>query len=207
MVAGVIGARANNGVGVVGACWNCSLMPVKVIGSNGAGAAVDIAEGITWAVEHGARVLNLSFTMNGYDEGVARALDHARARGAVVVAAAGNSGGEDVTFPANHPGVLSVTATDPADGRYAWATHGRWVGVAAPGCSQSTAAGGGYGDFCGTSSAAAFVSGLVGLARSLAPARGADEVGAALTSSPVAVGDFVGTGRVDAAAALASLRP
>ena len=205
LVAGVIAARSNNGIGGVGACSQCSLMPVKVIGANGAGTAADIAEGIVWAADHGARVLNMSFVLSGRDEGVAAALEYARAKGVVIVAAAGNSGSADVTFPAGQPGVVSVTGTDTADGRYEWASYGSWVTLAAPGCSQSTQAGGGYADFCGTSSAAAFASGIAALARSAATAAPADQIVAALSTSAVRVGDFVATGRVDAAAATTGL--
>lgn len=206
LVAGVIAARANNGIGGVGACSQCSLMPVKVIGADGSGTAADIAEGIVWAADHGARVINMSFVMSGHDGGVAAALEHARSKGVLIVAAAGNDGGAEATFPAAQPGIVSVTGTDPSDARYEWATYGRWVTVAAPGCSLSTQAGGGYADFCGTSSAAAFASGIAALARSSAPDRTSAEVGERLSSSAVPVGEFVASGRVDAEAVVASLR-
>ncbi len=99
---------------------------------------------------------------------VAAAIAHARSRGVVLVAAAGNTGTADATFPAAYPGVLSVAGTDAADARYEWSSYGSWVRVAAPGCNLTTAPGGGYGEFCGTSSATAFLSGIVGLARSFA---------------------------------------
>jgi thermitase len=201
-VAGVIAARGNNGVGGAGVCWRCSLLPVKVIASDGTGSAADVAQGIVWAVDHGAAVINLSFVLSGYDGAVAGAIDHARARGALVVAAAGNSGGDEPTFPASHQGVVSVTATDGADGRYSWASHGPWAAVAAPGCSQSTTLGGGHGEVCGTSSATAFASGVAALVRS--SANGADGALAysALAATAVAVGDFVAAGRLDLAAAV-----
>ena len=205
LVAGVIAARSNNGLGGVGACAECSLMPVKVIGGNGAGNAADIAEGIVWAADHGARVINMSFVMSGYDDGVAAALEHARSKGVLIVAAAGNNGSADVTFPAGQPGVVSVTGTDAEDVRYQWANYGSWVTLAAPGCSQSTQAGGGYADFCGTSSAAAFASGVAALARSAARDAAVEKVVGALSSSAVRVGDFVATGRVDAAATATGL--
>jgi len=206
MVAGVIAARSNNGIGVVGACWRCSLMPVKVIASNGRGSAEDVAEGITWASTHGARVINLSFTMSAPDAGVAAAIDTARARGVVLVAAAGNTGTNDATFPASHPGVVSVAGTDAGDTRYSWSSYGSWVRLAAPGCSLTTAAGAGYGEFCGTSSATAFVSGLAGLARSYAPSLSSDAIAEALSTSAVPVGDFVSSGRVDAVGVIGALR-
>ena len=207
MVAGVIAARSNNRIGGAGACSRCSVMPVKVIAANGTGNAADVAAGISWAADHGARVINLSFVLSGPDEGVAQAIEYARGHGAVVIAAAGNAGSADVTFPAGLPGVVSVTGTDGADARYAWASFGGWVRLAAPGCNQTTAPAAGYGDFCGTSSSAAFVSGLAGLARSFATGASADAVAAALAANAVRVGDFVSTGRIDAAAVLGALRP
>jgi subtilisin family serine protease len=207
MVAGVIAARANNGLGGAGTCARCSVMPVKVIGGNGSGNASDVALGIAWAVDHGARVINLSFVLSGPDGAVADAVAYARARGAIVVAAAGNAGTSDLTFPAGVPGVVSVTGTDGSDVRYGWANYGSWVRLAAPGCSQATAPGGGYGDFCGTSSAAAFVSGLAGLVLSLSSGASPDAVAGELAAHAVPVGSFVSAGRVDAAATLAALRP
>jgi len=206
MVAGVIAARSNNGIGVVGACWRCSLMPVKVIAGNGLGSAADVAEGISWATTHGARVINLSFTLSAWDAGVAAAIDRARASGVVLVAAAGNTGTDATTFPASHPGVVSVAGSDGADARYLWSSYGSWVRLAAPGCSLTTAAGAAYGEFCGTSSATGFVSGLAGLARSYAPTFSPDAIAKALTTSTVPVGDFVSTGRVDAARVIGALR-
>jgi len=206
MVAGVIAARANNGIGAAGTCWRCSLMPVKVIAGNGVGAAADIAEGIVWATDHGARVINMSFTLNAPSDVIAKAIERARAHGVVVVAAAGNAGSHDATYPAAYPGVVSVAGTDAADGRYAWSSYGSWVRLAAPGCTVTTATGATYGDFCGTSSAAAFVSGVAGLVRSLAGQLSPDAVAQALSTNAVRVGDFVGAGRVDAAATLTSLR-
>ena len=205
LVAGVIAARSNNGIGGVGACSQCSLMPVKVIAGNGSGTAEDIAEGIVWAADHGASVINMSFVMSGPDGGVAAALEHARSKGVLIVAAAGNNGSADVTFPAGQPGVVSVTGTDATDGRYEWASYGAWVTLAAPGCSQSTQAGGGYADFCGTSSAAAFASGVAALARSAARDASVDQIVGALSANAVRVGDFVAAGRVDAAATATAL--
>jgi thermitase len=201
-VAGVIAARSDNGLGVTGACWRCSLMPVRVIDAEGVGTAADIAEGIRWAADHGADVVNLSFVLSGPDAGVAAAIDHARARGALVVAAAGNTGTAGPTFPASHPGVVAVTAADEHDRRYPWATYGAWTSVAAPGCSQTIYPGGKYGEFCGTSAAAALLSGVVALVRSAAPGAGAEVVFSALASNAVAVGEWVAAGRVDVGTAV-----
>ena len=205
LVAGVIAARANNGIGSAGACPRCSIMSVKVIAANGSGSSADIAEGISWAADHGANVLNMSFVMSGRDEGVAQAIQYARSKGVLVVAAAGNAGNPEATFPANEPGVISVTGTDASDARYDWANFGAWVTLAAPGCSKSTQAGGGYADFCGTSSSAAFASGVAALARSADREASVDQIAAALSAGAVRVGDFVASGRVDAAATTSGL--
>ncbi len=202
MVAGVIAARSNNELGVTSACWHCSLMPVKVIGADGTGNAGAVAEGIVWAAEHGAHVINLSFTMNGPDDGVAAAIELARSRGVVIVAAAGNNGTADPTYPAAYPGVLSVAGTDPTDGRYGWSSYGSWVRLAAPGCNLTTAPGATYGEFCGTSSATAFVSGFAGLVRSFAANLSADEVTKALSDDTVPAEGMVALGRLNGGAVL-----
>ena len=207
LVAGVVAARSNNGIGAVGACPRCSLMPVKVIGANGAGSADDIAEGISWAADHGAGVINMSFAMTGPDDGVAAAIAYAQGRGVLIVAAAGNAGTPDVTFPAAYAGVLSVAATDQTDERYSWSSYGGWVRLAAPGCSIATVPGGTYADFCGTSSATALVSGLAALIRSYAPTMTVEALGRALAANALRVGDFVSAGRVDVEAAVESLTP
>ena len=207
LVAGVIAARANNGIGGVGACPRCSVMPVKVIGANGAGSAADIAEGIVWAADHGADVVNMSFALSGPDDGVAQAIAHAQGRGTLVVAAAGNAGTGETTYPAAYPGVVSVAATDPADARYAWSNYGSWVRVAAPGCSVGTAAGGAYADFCGTSSSTALVSGVAGLLGSAVSTRSAADLSEALAGTALKVGDFVSGGRIDVGAAINSFGP
>ena len=206
LVAGVVAARANNGLGGVGACSGCSLMPVKVIAGNGSGSAADIAAGIRWAADNGADVINMSFTLSGPDDGVRDAIEHAQRLGVLVVGAAGNSGATDLTYPGAYAGVISVAGSDPSDARYDWSNFGGWVQVAAPGCNVSTGAGGGFGEFCGTSSATAFVSGLVGLARSLVGDRPSGEIAEKLTSSSTRVESFVAAGRVDADALLNSFR-
>ena len=140
MVAGVIAARGNNGQGVAGVCWVCQIMPIKVLDANGAGTAASVAEGIRWAADHGANVINLSFILSSPDADVEASIADAHARGVLVVAAAGNNGSGDATYPAAYPFVVSVAATDDADQLYPWSSRGSWVTLAAPGCSLTTAA-------------------------------------------------------------------
>lgn len=169
-VAGVIAARGDNHVGVAGYCWRCSIMPVKVLDALGRGSGANIAAGIEWAASHGAAVINLSFTLDHPDPAVETAVEDALARGALVVAAAGNTRGAAPQYPAAYPGVISVAGVDPAGALYSWASFGPWTAVSTSGCNMTTQLGGGYQEFCGSSSSAAALSGLLALALSDAPA-------------------------------------
>jgi thermitase len=165
-VAGVVAARADNGLGAAGYCPRCSVMPVKVFDAAGRGAGSTIAAGIDWAVDHGADIVNLSLVLDGPDADVAAAVSGALARNVLVVASAGNDGGAAPRLPAAHPGVVSVAGVDAASRLYPWSASGPWVAVGAPGCNETTTGTDSFGEFCGTSSATAAVSGLLGLALS-----------------------------------------
>lgn len=198
-VAGLIAARSDNRLGVTSVCGNCSVMPVKVIGASGFGDAAHIAAGIVWAADHGARVINLSIILDGPQQSVADAVGYAHDRGVVVVAAAGNGGGSDPTYPAAYPEVIGVAASQEDETLYPWSQRGPWVDVAAPGCSPSTARGGDYTIFCGTSSATAAVAGVVALALSAVPAATNVDVERALTQTALPLrGGEVAFGNVDA---------
>ena len=197
MVAGVIAARPNNGVGGAGICWTCVVMPIKVLGADGSGTAASIADGIRFAADHGANVISMSFVLSGPDAGVESALAYAHAHGVLLIAAAGNSGGDTPTYPASYPGVVSVAAVDQTGALFPWSTHGSWVTLAAPGCSYTTALGANFVTFCGTSAAAPLVAGLAGLALS-AGGGSAAQVEAALEQTAAPLPGSVGSGRVDA---------
>ena len=197
MVAGVIAARPNNGVGGAGICWTCEVMPIKVLGADGGGTAASIADGIRFAADHGANVISMSFVLSGPDGGVESALAYAHERGVLLIAAAGNSGGDTQTYPAAYPGVVSVAAVDQSGVLFPWSTHGSWVTLAAPGCSYTTARDSAFVTFCGTSAAAPLVAGLAGLALS-AGGGSAAQVEAALEQTAVPLPGSVGSGRVDA---------
>ena len=204
-VAGVVAARANNGQGMAGVCWFCLIMPVKVLDSGGSGDDLRIAAGIVWAVDHGARVINLSLGGPGSTPELEAALAYTSHKGAIAVAAAGNSGTTLPFYPAADVNALSVAATTTTDHPYTWSNYGPWVDVAAPGCNVAPARGGGYGVFCGTSSATPIVTGLAALVLSAHPGATPAVIQGAIERSGAPLPGVVQFGRVDAPRALAAL--
>ena len=182
-------------------------MPIKVLDSKGSGDDTVIAAGIVWATDHGARVINLSLGGPGSSVELANALAYASAKSVIIVAAAGNAGVTTQFFPAADPHAVSVAATTTGDQRYSWSNFGSWVSLAAPGCNVATILGGGYGTFCGTSSATPLVSGLAALELSAQPAATAREAEDALARAAVPLPALVQYGRIDAGKTLALLRP
>jgi subtilisin family serine protease len=206
-VAGVIAARTDNHVGGAGICWRCSILPVKVLGASGSGDDTLIAAGIVWATDRGAKVINLSLGGPGTSAELTDAIGYATSKGAIVVAAAGNSGTTTQFYPAADPRAISVAATTTGDQRYSWSNYGPWVRVAAPGCNVAPVLGGGYGSFCGTSSAAPLVSGLVALELSAQPSATPQQMEQALASAARPLPGVVQSGRIDAGRTLGLLSP
>lgn len=201
-VAGIVAARANNGIGIAGACWSCGILPVKVLGRDGTGISSEVAAGIIWAAEHGARVINLSLGSFATTVALSDALAYAAARDVVLVGAAGNDGKTARFFPAADEHVVAVAATDSFDRLYPWSNRGQWVDVAAPGCNSSLWRKAGYAGFCGTSAASPLVAALAGLLRSVRPRASASEIVEAIRASAVSGITIGGYGRIDAARAL-----
>ncbi|TDP50869.1 subtilase family protein [Bacteriovorax stolpii] len=98
-VAGTIGARGNNGVGSTGVCWRSSLMAVRVLGTTGSGTSAGIVAGIYFAVDNGAKVINMSLGGDSYDAAYSAAIDYAQNHGVLIVAAAGNDGTNNESLP------------------------------------------------------------------------------------------------------------
>lgn len=225
-VAGIVAATAGNAAGVAGTAPRVVVMPVKVMNDSGQIWDVTVAEAITWAVARGARVVNLSLGGTRASLPVNAAIDSARAKGVVVVAAAGNSiAGGPVSQPAAHPPAIAVAALrdlgtahgDPGTparyARAAFSNYGPEVDLAAPGESiLSTWRGGGYLTVSGTSMATPFVAGVAALLLSRDPSLTPDEVEAALVSTAIDLGpagfdDETGWGLVRAGAAAWSIEP
>jgi type VII secretion-associated serine protease mycosin len=211
-VAGIIAAVPNNGKGLAGAAFDTRILPVKVLDSDGSGTDVDIAAGIRWAADHGARIINLSLGGPGDSALIHDAVKYAAGKDVVVVAAAGNEGGPFTFYPAAYDEVLSVTATD-ANGTFAWFSNsGPWVDLAAPGMAilstylDHTAAESYVTDY-GTSFAAPLVSGAAVLAMATHPGLHQAQIrdwlkATASDRGPDGIDDEYGFGLLDAYAAV-----
>jgi subtilisin family serine protease len=204
-VAGVIAAHANNAIGGAGVCPNCTILPIKVMNNDGHGDLATVAQGIVKAADLHAKVIDLSLGGPVGLDALKQAVDYATHKGALVVAAAGNSGKGTPFYPANYPNVIGVAGTNQVDRLYTWSERGTWVQVAAPGCNVAPLTKGGYGMFCGTSSATPLVAGLAALAASYKPGAGAARIAHAIEATAHKIGPIAGHGRIDAPAALAAL--
>ena len=205
MASAVVGAKSNNSIGVASYCWQCSVMPVKVMDSSGQGTYANIASGITWATDHGAKVISMSLSGTTDSSTLHSAVQYAHNHGVVLAAAAGNSGCNCPAYPAAYSEVLGVAATDGSDAMASYSDYGSWVKVAAPGTNWVVTMSGGYGQFAGTSSATPVVAAVAGLLLSASPSATNTQIESALETSAANVGTFVKYGRIDAAAGLAAL--
>jgi serine protease len=139
-VAGEIAERTNNGIGLTGLAYATSIMPVRVLNASGEGAESTIADGIRYAVNHGARVINLSleFPPNEVRSAaqiplIVQAVRDALRHRVVVVAAAGNDSASKIAFPARIPGVISVGATTKDGCVASYSNTGPGLDLVAPG--------------------------------------------------------------------------
>lgn len=169
-VAGTIAQATNNLKGVAGISYCAKIMPVKVLSASGSGTSADVAEGIRWAADHGAQVINLSLG-GGAPEAIGReAVAYAHRKGVTVVAAAGNSGGS-IGYPAAYEGAMAVSATDSAKKIASFSCRGPKIALGAPGVNvtQETICSDGQdgcfklGAFNGTSMASPHVAGAAAL--------------------------------------------
>jgi type VII secretion-associated serine protease mycosin len=215
-VAGTVAAVTGNGEGIAGVAPDAKVLPVKVLDAEGSGWSSDTAEGIVWAADNGAQVINLSLGSDSSTEAEETAVAYAIDNGVTVVAAAGNEReeGSPTSYPAAYEGVIAVAATDADDEIAEYSNRGDYVDVAAPGSAilstypgDLTEDGSEYAELSGTSMAAPHVAAVAALIKAVQPDLSPDGVQNALESSAVDLGedgfdeDF-GHGRIDAAAAL-----
>ncbi len=177
-VAGIAGAASNNGIGIAGVAWASALMPVQVL--QGGGYRATTAEGIIYAADNGAQIINLSLGDHEFSHVIAEAVAYAQSRGCLLVAAAGNDY-VAVEYPAALPGVLAVAASTAADIPASRSNQGPEVDVTAPGVDIYSTSTYGYAFMSGTSMATPHVSGLAALLWALEPDMTAGQVAHVIT--------------------------
>jgi len=203
-VAGIVAAEANNGVGGSGTAPGCKILPVRVLNALGEGDTFTLAEGIRYATDNGADVINMSLGGESPSTALSLAVAYAIDNDVVVVAAAGNTYNENpsvpaVQYPAREPGVIAVGAVTQTLGIATYSNRDSTLDIVAPGGTTggfiySTYIGGGFAYMAGTSMATPFVAGTAALMRSENPAATQAEIAAGLLETARDLGT---TGRDD----------
>lgn len=170
-----IAAAGRNGVGIVGVAYQAKIMPIKSINTKGEGYDDAIADGIVWAADHGAKIINLSIGLESGESSdvLTKAINYAFDKGSLLIAASGNHDSKlqvtpVVSYPASDPHVLAITSTDKTGNVATYSSTGPEISLAAPGDTitsdwWSPTEGLSYASASGTSMAAPFVSGEAAL--------------------------------------------
>jgi len=209
MVAGVLCANANNGELGAGVDWGCRVMPIKVLNTSNLGYYSDWAQGIDYAVAHGAKVINLSAGGATTSTALANSISNAIARGAIFVTITHNDSSGTIRFPGSLPMCITVGATDQNDARASFSNYGPEIDLVAPGVNiVSVGSSGNLETWSGTSFSGPQVAGVCSLlaalwpnlaqgqARALVCAGAEDQVGDATDSPGFDI--YYGWGRLNA---------
>jgi serine protease len=207
-VAGIAGATTNNGAGMASIGFGIELMAVK--STNSASAVTHGYDGIIYAVESGADVINMSWGGSGQSATAQNIINYAYNQNIVLVAAAGNDNVSSTFYPAGYNNVISVASTTTGDAKSGFSNYGSWIDISAPGSGiWSTVPNNGYAIKQGTSMASPLVAGLCGLMLSLNPGLLAADVENCLLTTATDIDganpsyiNQLGAGRIDAFAAM-----
>jgi serine protease len=222
-VCGTVAQSTNNNIGVTGIAYNSTIMPVKVLNSKGSGTWDQVADGIQYATDNGADIINLSLGGTVTSATLENAVNYAWDNNVVVVCAAGNNGLSSPLYPAYYANSIAVTATNYLDEKADYSSYGSWVDISAPGGDSNDYNGDGYGDgilqntfsrrsgdvyyfYTGTSMASPHVAGVAALVKACNPSLTNVQIRSILESTAEDIGDpgfdeYFGNGIVDALAA------
>ena len=212
-VSGVAAAQGNDAIGVAGAAWNVSILPVKTMNSSGSGSYSAIANGITYAADRGAKIINLSLGGSLSSSTLQSAVSYAWNKGALIVAAAGNNGSSTTVYPAAYPNVVAVSATTSSDTLASFSSYGSFVDLSAPGQDITTSwLNSSYVTISGTSFSSPLTAGVAALALSRNPALSNVQLASLLTANTDDLGAagydiYFGSGRLNAAKVVAAAAP
>jgi subtilisin family serine protease len=203
-VAGTAAATGNNSLGVASVAWGANIMPIRIT-NDGWAYWSDMAEGILWAADHGADVVNISYDIAD-SSAVTNAAQYLRNKGGVTLTSAGNSNADKGY--SDNPYIITVAATTSSDAKASWSNFGNNIDVTAPGAGiYTTTTGGGYTSASGTSHASPVAAGVVALIMGANPGLSPNEVEAILEDSADDLGSngwdpVFGYGRVNAGVAV-----
>lgn len=173
--AGISAAKGNNGVGVAGICWDCLILPVKIMSDDGFGEDTEIADGVVWSSDNDADIISMSLGGGAYVSYFDNAINYAVDNGTIVFAASGNDDASSISYPSAYENCVSIGALSPCnerktynscDGENFWGSnYGNGLDFVAPGVLiHTTSSSGGYtSNFNGTSSACPHAAGIAGL--------------------------------------------
>lgn len=188
MVAGVLGATGNNGVGLAGVNWNTKMLPIQAIDDDGYGNTLTVADAIIYAADQNADIISLSLGSTLPDPYLREAIAYAIESGSTIVAATGNDNCNCISYPANYPEVLAVGSSNSSNGRSSFSNYGTNIDIIAPGESiistywtNANQTSNYASNIAGTSFSTPLVSGLLALAKSKLPDASWGELTAALT--------------------------
>jgi hypothetical protein len=202
--AGSAAAATNNGVGVSALGWSNTVMPLVVADSTGYASYSNIASAITYAADHGVRIVNISIAGTSASSVLESAVTYAWNKGTVIFAAAGNSSSSSPNYPAACTNAVAVSATSVSDTLSSYSNFGNWITLSAPGDSiLTTNNGGGYGYWQGTSFASPIAASVAALVLSIQQSLSASALVSLLEQNSDDLGapgydPYFGWGRVNA---------
>jgi len=214
--AGTIASEGDNGLDIVGICWNARIMALKFLGYDGYGSTSDAVTAFYYAVENGADVISNSWGGGSYSYAMKDAIDYAHSQGVIMVASAGNDYSYYPEYPAYYEHMISVAATNSNDEKAPFSNYGDWVDIAAPGVDILSLRAGGtsrgtvYDDYTtvlsGTSMACPHIAGACALLLSTNPLLTCDDVYDFLieTVDPISPGICIADGRLNLNSAIPS---
>jgi thermitase len=189
-LAGIIAGATNNSIGIAGIASNARILPIKVLDRNGYGSYANVAQGIIYATDMGARIIELGFGGTGSSELMQNAISYALAHNVLIVAAAGNGGNSVPYYPGAYDGVIAVSALDSNNNLASFSSSGKDISLSAPGTGiVSTGLSDTYPTMSGTSMSSAEVSGIAALLAGEPQYSSTDALRSALLGSALDLGN------------------